>query len=311
MCICGPVDDTARHGRHAGSGRRAGGRRDAGEALRRQRRSGQIPKAALRPPRSDRRPKAPSRTTTRSPAGHAAQPLRGVRTARGAAARRPPAAEPADRPSWSASRPWSRAPAAGGPGRRRRRARRAGDPRPAQRRRPTGSATPRRARRATRSPRAGCPAGNATFAAICLAILAIPLSLQNGTVAGAALLLTLVSGVRLRALRCVVRRSRGCRGRSPSRCCRRSCRTAGGAAACTAARPRWPMTVLAALLGIGVHFLISLPGPGRRQQDRHAPPAAAHRAQAGCPRLLVISIAWTVLVVAGIVVAALSVGLRQ
>jgi hypothetical protein len=34
------------------------------------------------------------------------------------------------------------------------------------------------------------PSGNATFAATCLAILAIPLALQNGTVAGLALLLT-------------------------------------------------------------------------------------------------------------------------
>jgi 4-hydroxybenzoate polyprenyltransferase len=75
--------------------------------------------------------------------------------------------------------------------------------------------------------------------------------------------------------------------------------------------PTIAMTVLAALLGIGVHFLNSLPdlvednGTG----VRHLPLRIALRI--GAPKLLAITAAYTALVAAGVVVAALTVGVRQ
>ena len=154
------------------------------------------------------------------------------------------------------------------------------------------------------------PAGNATFAATCLAILAIPLSLQNGAVAGAALLLTLVSGFLYeKALR-----------RTPlswlpwaiSFGLLPAFLSYGGWGGGVHGGPPTPaLTVLAALLGVGVHFLISLPDlvADNKTGMRHLPLRMALKV--GAPRLLVISIAWTVLVAIGIVLAALAVGLRQ
>ena len=154
------------------------------------------------------------------------------------------------------------------------------------------------------------PAGNATFAATCLAILAIPLSLQNGSVAGAALLLTLVSGFLYeKALRRTVLSWLPWAisfGLLPAFL------SYGGWGGGVHGGPPTPaMTGLAALLGIGVHFLISLPDlvADNKTGMRHLPLRIALKV--GAPRLLVISVAWTVLVVIGIVLAALSVGLRQ
>lgn len=154
------------------------------------------------------------------------------------------------------------------------------------------------------------PSGNATFAATCLAILAIPLSLQNGPVAGAALLLTLVSGFLYeKALR-----------RTPlswlpwaiSFGLLPAFLSYGGWGGGVHGGPPTPaLSVLAALLGVGVHFLISLPDlvADNKTGMRHLPLRIALKV--GAPRLLVISIAWTVLAAVGIVVVALSVGLRQ
>ena len=77
------------------------------------------------------------------------------------------------------------------------------------------------------------------------------------------------------------------------------------------APPTIAMTVLAALLGIGIHFLDVLPDlVGDNQTGvRHLPLRIALRI--GAARLLWISTAYTVLVAAGVVVAALTVGLRQ
>lgn len=154
------------------------------------------------------------------------------------------------------------------------------------------------------------PSGNATFAATCLAILAIPLALQNGTVAGLALLLTLVSGFLYeKALR-----------RTPlswlpwavSFGLLPAFLSYGGwGGGVHGAPPTLVVTVLSALLGVGVHFLISLPDlvADNKTGLRHLPLRIALKV--GAPRLLVISVAWTVLVAIGIVVALLSVGLRQ
>ena len=85
---------------------------------------------------------------------------------------------------------------------------------------------------------------------------------------------------------CAAARSRGCRGRSRSRSTRRSSRTAGGAVAPTGDPPTIAMTLVAALLGVGVHVLTSLSRPrgGQPSRRRHLPLRLALRF--GAPRLL-------------------------
>jgi 4-hydroxybenzoate polyprenyltransferase len=75
--------------------------------------------------------------------------------------------------------------------------------------------------------------------------------------------------------------------------------------------PTVAMTVLAAMLGVGIHFLNVLPDLVEDKETgvRHLPLRIALRI--GAPRLLWISTAYTVLVAAGIVAAAATVGLRQ
>lgn len=75
--------------------------------------------------------------------------------------------------------------------------------------------------------------------------------------------------------------------------------------------PTWAMTVLAALLGIGIHFLNTLPDLVQDNETgvRHLPLRIALKI--GAPKLLWISVAYTALVSAGIVVAGLTVGVRQ
>ncbi|HLN78437.1 MAG TPA: UbiA family prenyltransferase [Nocardioidaceae bacterium] len=75
--------------------------------------------------------------------------------------------------------------------------------------------------------------------------------------------------------------------------------------------PTWAMTVLAALLGIGIHFLNTLPDLVQDNETgvRHLPLRIALKL--GAPKLLWISVAYTALVSAGIVVAGLTVGVRQ
>ena len=75
--------------------------------------------------------------------------------------------------------------------------------------------------------------------------------------------------------------------------------------------PTWAMTVLAALLGIGIHFLNTLPDLVQDNETgvRHLPLRIALKI--GAPKLLWISVAYTALVSVGIVVAGLTVGVRQ
>lgn len=75
--------------------------------------------------------------------------------------------------------------------------------------------------------------------------------------------------------------------------------------------PTWAMTVLAALLGVGVHFLGALPDLVEDNETgvKHLPLRIALKI--GAPKLLWISVAWTALVVAGIVVAGLTVGVSR
>ena len=75
--------------------------------------------------------------------------------------------------------------------------------------------------------------------------------------------------------------------------------------------PTIAMTVAAAALGIGIHFLNVLPDLVQDHETgmRHLPLRIALRI--GAPRLLWISTAWTVLAAAGVIVAGLTVGLTQ
>lgn len=152
--------------------------------------------------------------------------------------------------------------------------------------------------------------GTVTFATACVVLLVIPLSMANGTAAGIAhlgavagawaynfgfkrtLLSWLPYAVSFGLLPAFL--SYGGLG--------------GGM---HGAPPTIAMTVLAALLGIGIHFLNTLPDLVEDNETgvRHLPLRIALRI--GAPKLLWISVTYTFLVAAGIVVAALTVGLRQ
>ncbi len=77
------------------------------------------------------------------------------------------------------------------------------------------------------------------------------------------------------------------------------------------APPTVAMTVLAALLGIGVHVLNTLPDlvEDRENGLRHLPLRIALRI--GAAKLLWIAVAYTALVAVGIVVAGFTVGVSQ
>jgi 4-hydroxybenzoate polyprenyltransferase len=152
--------------------------------------------------------------------------------------------------------------------------------------------------------------GTVTFATACATLVVIPLSIANGTAAGIAYLAALVSiwTYHLYLKRTVlswlpfavsfgllpVFLSYGGLG--------------GGL---HGGPPTVALTVLAALLGVGVHFLTALPDLVQDNESgvRHLPLRVALRT--GAPRLLWISTASTVLVAAGLVIAALTVGLRM
>lgn len=153
------------------------------------------------------------------------------------------------------------------------------------------------------------PAGNASFVATCLAILAIPLSLQNGSAAAVALLGFLVAGlVSLRLRRTALSWLPWAVGYGllPA-----FLSYGGWGGGVHGEPPTWAMTALAALLGIGVHLLTSLPHlvADNKTGVRHLPLRIALRI--GAPRLLVLAGTFTGLVSIAIIVAAFSVGLRQ
>ncbi|MGZ4428889.1 MAG: UbiA family prenyltransferase [Nocardioidaceae bacterium] len=152
--------------------------------------------------------------------------------------------------------------------------------------------------------------GTVNFATACAVLLVIPLSLENGTVAGAAHLLAVVSAwlynfwfkrTVLSWLPYAVSF-----GLLPA-----FLSYGGLGAGLHGSPPTIAMTVLAALFGIGVHFLNVLPDLVEDNETgvRHLPLRIALRI--GAPRLLWISLTYTALVSAGIVVAAFTVGLRQ
>jgi 4-hydroxybenzoate polyprenyltransferase len=152
--------------------------------------------------------------------------------------------------------------------------------------------------------------GTVTFATAIAVLVVIPLSMANGTAAGIAHLLAVASAWTynfwfkksvLSWLPYAVSF-----GLLPA-----FLSYGGVGGGMHGAPPTVEMTVLAALLGIGIHFLNTLPDLVQDNETgvRHLPLRIALKI--GAPRLLWISIVYTVLVAAGLVVAALTVGLRQ
>jgi 4-hydroxybenzoate polyprenyltransferase len=152
--------------------------------------------------------------------------------------------------------------------------------------------------------------GTVAFSIACAALLVVPLSMSNGTAAGLAHLGAVAS-----AWLYAVWFKRSWLswlpylvgfGLLPA-----FLSYGGWGGGSHGAPPTYTMTVLAALLGVGVHVLGALPGLVEDNATglRHLPLRIALRV--GAPRLLWISGTWTALAAAGLVVAALTVGLRQ
>jgi len=152
--------------------------------------------------------------------------------------------------------------------------------------------------------------GTAWFALVCGLLLVVPLSVSNGVTAGSAYLISLVVGL----LGNVLLR-RGLLSWLPwavSYALYPAFLSYGGwDGSASGNPPEISMTALAALLGVGAHFLRALPGLVADHEDgwRSLPLRVALRT--GATRLLIISLAWTALVVAGLLVTGDLVGLSQ
>jgi len=152
--------------------------------------------------------------------------------------------------------------------------------------------------------------GTVWFAIACGGLLVVPLSVSSGLIAGAAYLIALVVGLLGNVL---FRRGwlswltwAVSFGLYPA-----YLSYGGWGGEFRGDPPEIVVTVLAAALGVCVHFLRALPGlvPDNRNGVRHLPLRVALRI--GAPRLMYLAIAVTLLVVAGLVVAGTQVGLTQ
>ena len=152
--------------------------------------------------------------------------------------------------------------------------------------------------------------GTAWFAIACAALLVVPLAIGNGVTAGIAYLAALVISL----LGNLVFR-KGLLSWLPwavSYALYPAFLSYGGwGGEAFGAAPEVAITVLAAALGVCVHFLRALPGLVADNKDgfRHLPLRVALRL--GAPRLLWITIVVTVLVVAGLLLTGSRVGLAQ
>ena len=152
--------------------------------------------------------------------------------------------------------------------------------------------------------------GTVWFSLTCAVLLVIPLSISNGVTAGSAYLLSLAVGL----LGNVVLR-KGWLSWLPwaaSYALLPAFLSYGGwGGQATGNPPEISITVLAGLLGVGVHFLRAQPGLVADNEDghRHLPLRIALRI--GATRLLVLSSVWTALVLVGLFVAGNAVGLAQ
>jgi 4-hydroxybenzoate polyprenyltransferase len=149
------------------------------------------------------------------------------------------------------------------------------------------------------------------FAIACAVLLVVPLSIANGIEAGISFLVYVAVGMAANAG--LLRRSRlsfltwmASFGMLPAFLSYGGWAGEGGGGP-----PSLLLTGLAALLGVGVHLLTSLPGLVDDNKDgiRHFPLTLAIRT--GAPKLLLISVIYTTVVSAGILIAGLEVGLVQ
>jgi 4-hydroxybenzoate polyprenyltransferase len=152
--------------------------------------------------------------------------------------------------------------------------------------------------------------GSVWFAVACGVLLVVPLALGSGVTAGSSYLLSLavalVGNVLLRRTALSWLPWAISFGLLPA-----FLSYGGWGGQAEGDPPTVVMTVLAALLGVCVHVLLALPDLVEDNEDglRHLPLRLALRT--GAPRLLLITGAVTAFVAASIVVAALTVGLRQ
>ena len=152
--------------------------------------------------------------------------------------------------------------------------------------------------------------GTVVFAAACAFLVVVPLSVANGTVAGVAYLGSVLSlwlydfWFKRTVLSWVPYAVSF--GLLPA-----FLSYGGLGGGLHGSPPTIAVTVLAALLGVGVHVLTALPELVEDNQTgvRHLPLRIALRI--GAPRLLWLATVYTVVVGAGLVAAALTVGLRQ
>jgi len=152
--------------------------------------------------------------------------------------------------------------------------------------------------------------GTVWFAVACGALLVVPLSITSGVVAGAAYLVALLVGLLGNVL---------FRGGwlswltwAVSYALYPAYLSYGGwGGAYRGDPPEIAITALAGVLGVCVHVLRALPGlvQDNRRGRRHLPLRLALKI--GAPRLLYLTIAATVLVVAGLAVVGTQVGLSQ
>ncbi len=154
------------------------------------------------------------------------------------------------------------------------------------------------------------PTGNATFVVAALLIVLVPLSLQNGTVAGLFLLGSVVVGlVHHRLLAATPLSWVGWAATFALLTC--FVAYGGWARETEGSAPVTTFLVLAAVLGVLVHVLTALPDlvEDNRAQVRSLPLRVALRT--GAPRLLVVTAVLTVACVAALAWTALTVGIAR
>jgi 4-hydroxybenzoate polyprenyltransferase len=149
-----------------------------------------------------------------------------------------------------------------------------------------------------------------TFTVACATCLLVPLSVSNGTAAGLAHLLSVAamwiynSRVKLTLLSWVPWAVSF--GLLPT-----FLSYGGWGGGIHGGPPTWQMTVLAALLGVGIHVLLALPDlvTDNHLKIKNLPLRLALRT--GAPKLLLFTVVYLAVVVGGMVAVGLTVGLRQ
>jgi 4-hydroxybenzoate polyprenyltransferase len=153
------------------------------------------------------------------------------------------------------------------------------------------------------------PRGNATYVIAVLLLLALPAALQNGTLAGVALLATVpVAYVHDRILHRTAFSWLGWAATFALLCVFLAYGGWGGGR--HGDTPTWQFAAISAVLGVCVHFLTTLPDlvDDNRSGVRNLPLRIALRT--GAPRLLLATLVVSLLALAGWVVIGLDPGLR-